>query len=57
MLSQLKAIVAGAVGLVAIIAMSKFGFEITPEMQGVIVGAILYAVTYVVPNIDTSDPV
>jgi len=57
MLGQLKAIVAGVVGLVAIIAMSRFGFEITAEMQGVIVGAILYAVTYVVPNIDTSSPV
>lgn len=57
MLSQLKAIAAGVVGLVSIIAVSKFGFEITPEMQGVIVGAIVYAITYVVPNLDTSDPV
>jgi hypothetical protein len=55
MLSQLKAIAAGAVGLLSLVVMNRFGFEISADVQAAIVGAIVYAVTYVVPNLK-SDP-
>jgi hypothetical protein len=54
MLNQLKAIAAGVVGVVATLLSSKFGFDLSTEMQTAIVGGILYIVVYLVPNLKTA---
>lgn len=54
MLNQLKAIAAGVVGIVATLLSSKFGFDLSAEIQTAVVGAILYVVVYLVPNLKTA---
>jgi len=54
MLKQLKAIAAGVVALAATWLASKYGFAVSAEVQAAIVGAVLYAVTYMVPNLKSA---
>lgn len=52
MLDKLKAIAAAVVGAASLLVARKFGFTLSAEVEAAIVGAIMYAVVYFVPNID-----
>lgn len=54
MLDKLKAVAAAVVGFGTAWVGRKFGFTISPEVEAAVVGAIMYAVVYIVPNFDDS---
>lgn len=49
-LDKAKALVAAAVAFGATWAATKFGFELSPEIQGTIVGIITSLFVYFTPN-------